>query len=377
VTTSGHSVGDIPRFGSYVAHPAIVTVNIYILMNTYRWDWLILLLVALSSLAVFAVTGIYTSLSVSEQFLNGATQVYAQPSFWISFFMTPIICLMPRFAIKAIQKVYFPYDVDIIREKEARGDYSTLDKDGRDRSHLRTGSRASNASADGGALPQQQQQHPMIKHGQNASVDEDSRPIYPPSFLTSNTASRNVRSQTGNGSDSTTFTTGPRDTSLDFGAGAGDSHLHVPGLGLGLPPADAAHQTLAEAPEIDIQAPVDEDDGGRQMALAAAAARLSSGQHQQGLSRMDSAAGRARPSMDRTRLSMDRGRPSIDRARPSYDRMRCSMEPVRNSFEASSDFTSAARLSRIESSQCPAPPVSTSLQRLRLRGLSLSKSANQ
>jgi len=43
-------------------------------------------------------------------------------------------------------------------------------------------------------------------------------------------------------------------------------------------------------------------------------------------------------------------RPSIDRARPSYDRIRMSMDRVRPSLEASNDFTSAARLSRIESS---------------------------
>jgi phospholipid-translocating ATPase len=65
-------------------------------------------------------------------------------------------------------------------------------------------------------------------------------------------------------------------------------------------------------------------------------------------------------------------RPSMDRARPSYDRIRASMDRVRPSFEASDDFTSSARLSRIESSR-------TYTGRLgpRLRGLSLSKSANQ
>lgn len=43
-------------------------------------------------------------------------------------------------------------------------------------------------------------------------------------------------------------------------------------------------------------------------------------------------------------------RPSFDRVRPSFDRARQSMDRIRPSFEASSDFTSAAGLMRMESS---------------------------
>ena len=43
-------------------------------------------------------------------------------------------------------------------------------------------------------------------------------------------------------------------------------------------------------------------------------------------------------------------RPSLDRPRPSFDRMRQSMDRIRPSFEQSNDFTSAALLTRVESS---------------------------
>ena len=43
-------------------------------------------------------------------------------------------------------------------------------------------------------------------------------------------------------------------------------------------------------------------------------------------------------------------RPSFDRPRPSFDRMRQSMDRIRPSFEQSNDFTSAAMLTRVESS---------------------------
>ena len=49
-------------------------------------------------------------------------------------------------------------------------------------------------------------------------------------------------------------------------------------------------------------------------------------------------------------------RPSFDRPRPSFDRLRSSMDQIRPSFEASNDFTSAALLTRMESSHSEAPP---------------------
>jgi phospholipid-translocating ATPase len=59
-----------------------------------------------------------------------------------------------------------------------------------------------------------------------------------------------------------------------------------------------------------------------------------------------------RPSYDRSRLegASGLGRPSFDRSRTSFDRTRASMDRVRPSYEQSPDFTSAALLTRLESS---------------------------
>lgn len=271
ITFNGLNIEDRVRFGAYIAHPAVVTINMYILINTYRWDWLMLLIVILSDLFIFFWTGVYTSFTSAEYFYGAASQVYREATFWAIFFIVPVICLFPRFAIKALQKVYWPYDVDIIREQERLGQFAHLSPaDASDDSMADSKSSKSKSSNSSGR---------KIKHTHFASVDEDLRPIYPPSTAT-RTTTHNMHSQTG--SDSTNYT-GNR-VSLD----------------------------------IPMQA-----------------------------------------------------RPSMDRARPSYDRMRMSMDRVRPSYEASSDFTSAARLSRIESSQSGVNQFRT-----RLRGLSLSKSAN-
>lgn len=281
VTFSGLNVEDRVRFGAYIAHPAVLTINSYILINCYQWDWLMLLIIAISDIFIFFWTGVYSSFTSSGFFYGAAAQVYGEATFWAIFFIVPVMCLFPRFAIKALQKVYWPYDVDIIREQQTMGMFAYLDDKPQVEPPADTKSDQSKSS---GSSRQ------PTRHVQYGSVDEDLRPIYPPSTVT-RTTTHNYHSQ--NGSDSTNYTN---------------------------------NRMSAEAP------------------------------------------------VTNNRMSLEvpmQGRPSLDRARPSYDRVRMSMDRMRPSFEASNDITSAARLSRIESSQSH-----VSRFRPRLRGLSLSKSAN-
>jgi phospholipid-translocating ATPase len=271
ITMNGLSIDDRYRLGAYIAHPAVLTINSYILMNTYRWDWLMLLIVFLSDIFIFFWTGIYTSFTSSDQFYGAAKEVYGEATFWAVLVLVPVICLFPRFAIKSLQKVFFPYDVDIVREQERLGAFA----------HLKPEVTSVEAVSDEKSQKSKSSGSSRAKHNQYASVDEDLRPIYPPSTVT-RTTTQNHHSQ--NGSDSTNYTNNR--------------------YSLEVPPTQT--------------------------------------------------------------------RPSMDRARPSYDRMRQSMDRTRYSYEASNDFTSAARLSRIESSRSHAASGLTA----RLRGLSLTKSAN-
>jgi len=271
ITFNGLDMIERYRLGAYIAHPAVLVINGYILLNTYRWDWIMLLVVAISDLFVFFWTGVYTSFSTAGTFEGTAKEIYGEASFWAVFFIVPVMCLFPRFIIKAVQKVYFPYDVDIIRENELAGKYD----------HLKTPLVEDQpGKGSEGATTESSDSSRKGKHVAYGSVDEDLRPIYPPSTATRGT---NYNQHSQNGSDSTNYT--------------------------------------ANRMSLDVPMPM---------------------------------------------------RPSVDRARPSYDRVRASMDRMRPSFEASNDMTSAARLSRIESSQSGHNPLR--LPR-RLRGLSLTKSA--
>jgi phospholipid-translocating ATPase len=249
VTSNGLDINDRERFGVYIAPAAVISINVYILLNTYRWDWLMCLLVAISILLVWFWTGVYSSFTGSDYFYKAAAQAFGQATFWAVTSLSVIVSLLPRFFIKVIQKVYFPYDIDIVREQVRQGKFDYLNvADGSD-----TMSKGSSTSSD------------IVKpskHTHYPSVDEDQRPIYPPSVAPTATT-HNPRSQ--NGSDGTDFT---------------------------------RHRSSLDPPM---------------------------------------------------------PRPSMDRARPSYDRMRASMDRIRPSYEQSNDFTSAAMLTRLESSHSFGP----------------------
>ncbi|PGH26409.1 hypothetical protein AJ80_01907 [Polytolypa hystricis UAMH7299] len=268
VTSNGLDLSDRIRIGVFVASCAVMCSNIYVLMNTYRWDWLTVLLNIVSSLLLFFWTGVWSATSNAGQFYKAGAEVYGTLAFWALIFVTVTLALFPRFAIKSIQKVYFPRDVDIIREQVTQGKFKFLDNYEAYVPPLGNGLSATSSDF---SKPIE------INLKRNMDMPEDERPIYPPSVApTANT--HNPRSQ--NGSDGTGYT-----ASLDF----------------------------RQQP----QQPLDH----------------------------------TRTSFERPRQSFDRSRPSLERNRMSYTSNRQSMDRVRCSFEASRDFTSAAMLTRMESTQ--------------------------
>jgi phospholipid-translocating ATPase len=260
---NGRGIADRNRMGVYVACTAIVVINSYVLLNTYKWDWIMVLVTTVSTLLIFAWTGIYSSFEASFQFYKSGSEVYGALSFWTMLLLTVIVCLLPRFCVKFFQKNFYPYDVDIIREQVRQGKFDYLDNyeayvppkivDVSGTSSEQTDDRPS--ELDGGK-----------GHGRGVSMAESQRPIYPPSEA----PTRHPHSQTG--SDGTDRTK----PSLDM---------------------TRYHAETTITPE-----------------------RL-----------------KAR-------------RPSMERVRSSFDRQRQSFEKLRPSFEGSRDFTSAAMLSRVESS---------------------------
>ena len=198
-TGNGRDVESRLHMGVYMAHAAVVVVNVYILLNTYRWDWLMLSLSTLSVLLIWFWTGVYTASTYAGPFYGAGMQAYGQLSFWAVLLLTTIICLVPRFTVKSFQKMYKPMDIDIIREQVRQGRFKDLDDLPPDAS----GAKLDQAIASSEDASSASNNKPApAKEPKPRDRDDDTRPIYPPSTAPNST----VHHGSANGSDSTDAT---------------------------------------------------------------------------------------------------------------------------------------------------------------------------
>lgn len=199
-TESGNTINDNRQLGVFIANAAVIVVNAYILLNTYRWDWLMTLITTISILLIFAWTGIYTEFQDSFQFYKAGTEVYGSLTFWAETLLTVIICLLPRFAAKSYQKIYMPLDVDIVREQVRQGKFKFLDEANPTLGEYEKYSESQTSS-----------EPSKPKTTTHDAMAEDERPFY----ATSETATATTRGRnphTSQMSDETydSFATGPR-----------------------------------------------------------------------------------------------------------------------------------------------------------------------
>ncbi|KAG4303175.1 hypothetical protein PCK1_000513 [Pneumocystis canis] len=121
VTLSGINLNGIEDIGVFIAAPVIMVVNISILMDQQHWDWLFMLIWVFSILLFWLWTGTYSQSTVTLEFYKIAIHVFSTPSFWIVFFLTIVVAIFPQLIIKSIQKIFYPNDIDIIREQRHLG----------------------------------------------------------------------------------------------------------------------------------------------------------------------------------------------------------------------------------------------------------------
>lgn len=115
--------------GILVGSIASVSCNLYILIHQFRWDWFSTLFIALSCLVVYGWTGIWSTFTTSGEFYKSAAHVYGSPIYWAIFFVGVLFCLLPRFTFDVFQKMFFPKDIDIIREFWVQGHFDQYPED--------------------------------------------------------------------------------------------------------------------------------------------------------------------------------------------------------------------------------------------------------
>ncbi|CAK9437943.1 uncharacterized protein LODBEIA_P23210 [Lodderomyces beijingensis] len=103
---------------------AVSACNIYILLQQKRWDWLSLLIYAISLLLVYFWTGVWSvNANYSGEFYRAGAQTLGTLGVWCCIFIGTIACLLPRFTFDFLRTNFAPSDVDIIREQVRNGKY--------------------------------------------------------------------------------------------------------------------------------------------------------------------------------------------------------------------------------------------------------------
>jgi len=125
-TFSGLSTDALQQLGVYIACPAVFVVNLYVMLNQQRWDWLFMLILAISTLLVLFWTGVYAQFTATPAFYKSAGIILGSADFWAVLFLVIVAALLPRFILMAYQKMYRPMDIDIIREQVRLGYFNNL-----------------------------------------------------------------------------------------------------------------------------------------------------------------------------------------------------------------------------------------------------------
>ena len=224
VTNSGLDLNSTREIGVFVACGTVTVVNLYILLNQQHWDWLFLLIVSLSVLSVWAWTGIYSQFQATPTFYKTAAHVFGTLPFWVVTLLMIVICLLPRFTAKTIQKLYFPYDSDIIREQVRlhKFDENPLVRpEGNDNTSppLPSPQRHKGfllSSTSSGSAVSRNPLSPSPAKVEQQYANDDERPIYPPSIAQSQTTGRPIsQSDTEISSDTGTHSRGHHRRSTD------------------------------------------------------------------------------------------------------------------------------------------------------------------
>lgn len=96
---------------------SVTACNFYVLLKQYRWDWLTLLIDAISVLLVFFWTGVWSDRVYAGEFYKAGSQTLGTLSCWCCIFIGILLSVLPRFTADFLLRNFKPADIDIVREQ--------------------------------------------------------------------------------------------------------------------------------------------------------------------------------------------------------------------------------------------------------------------
>jgi hypothetical protein len=109
------------EIGTYLSFFCVVTVNIYLALNNFTWNWVTHVTLYATLLVFFVYVGVYLA---SAQFTGMVDflhptlvdRIFKVPAFYLSLLFAVVTSLLPRMILKYTQSVVWPSDTDILQE---------------------------------------------------------------------------------------------------------------------------------------------------------------------------------------------------------------------------------------------------------------------
>ncbi|KAJ1917674.1 hypothetical protein H4219_003086 [Mycoemilia scoparia] len=114
VNDSGRVLGQFD-FSTMVAIAIVICANLVVGLNSWSWNWIMWVAIALSIIVCLAFT-IIASQVKTYSLIGIGNIIFGNINFWLVLLMAIFVAILPRYIIKAYQKIYAPRDIDVVRE---------------------------------------------------------------------------------------------------------------------------------------------------------------------------------------------------------------------------------------------------------------------
>ncbi|ORX49075.1 phospholipid-translocating P-type ATPase [Hesseltinella vesiculosa] len=113
---SGLDGNGVYEIGTIISGITVVVANVFVVFSLYSYTWLQLLIISLSILVYYAFIAVYSQFNTF--LFAGQIRLFGNGNYWLVLILTVAAAFVPRVAAKYYLHQYYPYDNDIIRERE-------------------------------------------------------------------------------------------------------------------------------------------------------------------------------------------------------------------------------------------------------------------
>lgn len=113
---NGRDQNGMYSLGTLISGITVIVANFFVMLSLYSFTWIQILCIALSILSYYVFVCVYAQFNTF--IFGGQDTIFGTGVYWLVLVLTVVTCYIPRTVAKHYLHQYFPYDNDIVREKE-------------------------------------------------------------------------------------------------------------------------------------------------------------------------------------------------------------------------------------------------------------------